>query len=105
MKFKTWVLRYILSLRYVFSLFLFFSLSLSLSLLSLSPLLSPHIVSRKSTVQRTDSHNCTHLKEIFTFVSHKRDGCLFKVRTQSQREPTLKSLCQVFNYTDPLFTQ
>lgn len=61
----------------------FFSLSLLLSLplsfpLIFSPLLSPHIVSRKSTVQRIDSHNCTHLKEIFTFVSHKRDGCLFQ---------------------------
>ena len=70
-------IHFVSEIHFFFSLSLF-SLSLCLSLLSLSPPLSPYIVSRKSTVKRIDSHNCTHLKEIFTFVSHKRDGCLFQ---------------------------
>lgn len=60
--------------------------------LFLSPSLS--FVSRKQNCgENSGNRDCTHLKEIFTFVSHERDGRLFQdERAQSQRKSTLKSL-------------
>lgn len=76
-KFQTWVLRFSLS-------------SLPLSILSL-----------EKQLERIDHHNCIHLKEIFTFVSHQRDGCLF----QKPEKANSKVPLQVFTPIPSLYNK
>lgn len=52
-----------------------------------------------------DTHNCIHLKEIFTFVLQKKGCCLFQGENAEPEKTNSKVPSQVFNHTDPVFIQ
>ena len=76
------------------------SLSLSLSLdLSLSTSLE------KQLRRDSDNRNCIHLQEIFTSVFAQKGCCLFQGENTEPEKANSKVPSQVFDHTDPVFTQ